>query len=359
MSRAPRYSILFALPLLLGYEALAALLAQPGQRRAPQRCRRTAPRGVHRRRRPARLAIFMAAIILLGVGLVIRDMRETGDRLRPIVFAGMLAESVGARRGVRRRHRRDDGEAARLAARAERSASPLDADALADAPHALARRRPVRRAVLSRAARDAASPPARASLLGFGQRAARDSAPRSSARSSSRRFTTSARTAIRSQLQSFTFRMLSGLAFSGLYLLRGFGITAWTHALYDAFLLLRRDALLQAEQLGVDVDGARVARLAEPEDRRPSRPTDTFALRARSISSGTLSLFGRCDSTNTACVRISSSSVSSASASPSPRCSVTPFESHVSAERRTSTRPSRRRARPEQERPRIRRRRRG
>ena len=35
-----------------------------------------------------------------------------------------------------------------------------------------------------------------------------------------------------------SFRALSGLAFSGLYLLRGFGITAWTHALYDAFLLL-------------------------------------------------------------------------------------------------------------------------
>jgi membrane protease YdiL (CAAX protease family) len=40
------------------------------------------------------------------------------------------------------------------------------------------------------------------------------------------------------QLQSFVFRMLSGLAFSALYLVRGFGITAWTHALYDAFLLL-------------------------------------------------------------------------------------------------------------------------
>ncbi|MFI5229672.1 MAG: CPBP family intramembrane glutamic endopeptidase, partial [Gemmatimonadales bacterium] len=40
------------------------------------------------------------------------------------------------------------------------------------------------------------------------------------------------------QLQSFVFRTLSGLAFSGLYLLRGFGITAWTHALYDAMLLL-------------------------------------------------------------------------------------------------------------------------
>jgi hypothetical protein len=37
---------------------------------------------------------------------------------------------------------------------------------------------------------------------------------------------------------SFTFRFLSGIAFSALYVTRGFGITAWTHALYDAFLLL-------------------------------------------------------------------------------------------------------------------------
>ena len=40
------------------------------------------------------------------------------------------------------------------------------------------------------------------------------------------------------QVQSFAFRTISGVAFSALYLVRGFGITAWTHALYDAFLLL-------------------------------------------------------------------------------------------------------------------------
>jgi hypothetical protein len=38
------------------------------------------------------------------------------------------------------------------------------------------------------------------------------------------------------ELGSFTFRLIAGLLFSGLYLLRGFGITAWTHALYDVFL---------------------------------------------------------------------------------------------------------------------------
>jgi hypothetical protein len=40
------------------------------------------------------------------------------------------------------------------------------------------------------------------------------------------------------QLESFVFRALAGLAFSGLYLTRGFGITAWTHALCDVAVLL-------------------------------------------------------------------------------------------------------------------------
>jgi len=40
-------------------------------------------------------------------------------------------------------------------------------------------------------------------------------------------------------LISFTFRAVAGVLFSGLYLLRGFGITAWTHALYDVFLALK------------------------------------------------------------------------------------------------------------------------
>jgi hypothetical protein len=39
-------------------------------------------------------------------------------------------------------------------------------------------------------------------------------------------------------LGSFTFRAVAGLLFSGLYLLRGFGIVAWSHALYDVFLSL-------------------------------------------------------------------------------------------------------------------------
>jgi len=44
------------------------------------------------------------------------------------------------------------------------------------------------------------------------------------------------------QFPSFLFRFLAGVAFSVLFLFRGFGITAWTHALYDVFLVLTLSA---------------------------------------------------------------------------------------------------------------------
>jgi hypothetical protein len=39
------------------------------------------------------------------------------------------------------------------------------------------------------------------------------------------------------RLGSFTFRFLLGLVLNALYLLRGFGIAAWTHALYDVLVV--------------------------------------------------------------------------------------------------------------------------
>ncbi len=39
-------------------------------------------------------------------------------------------------------------------------------------------------------------------------------------------------------LSSFMFRMLFGLALNGLLLFRGFGITAWTHSMYDVILVM-------------------------------------------------------------------------------------------------------------------------
>ena len=41
----------------------------------------------------------------------------------------------------------------------------------------------------------------------------------------------------RLELSSFAFRTVAGVLFSTLYLLRGFGITAWSHALYDLLLV--------------------------------------------------------------------------------------------------------------------------
>ena len=40
------------------------------------------------------------------------------------------------------------------------------------------------------------------------------------------------------RLDSFMFRFIAGVFFSAMYLARGFGITAWTHALYDVIVLL-------------------------------------------------------------------------------------------------------------------------
>jgi hypothetical protein len=40
------------------------------------------------------------------------------------------------------------------------------------------------------------------------------------------------------ELSSFTFRFLSGLALNALFIARGFGIAAWTHALYDVYVLV-------------------------------------------------------------------------------------------------------------------------
>ena len=39
-------------------------------------------------------------------------------------------------------------------------------------------------------------------------------------------------------LDSFAFRFLFGLALNVLFLLRGFGVAAWTHALYDVYFTL-------------------------------------------------------------------------------------------------------------------------
>jgi len=234
VSRSHRYSILFALPLLLGYEALAAALARPGHAELRNGADAIL-RGAFTAVAGARGAlIFMAAVILLGVGLVVRDLRASRDRIRPAVFLGMLGEAVA------------------LAA-AFGFVIGLTTAKLLGSFHALSLG-PIEqtswttRLMLSLGAGlyeelffrvllvTGIAAGARV-VLGLSRRTAGVIAAIVAA------FIFSAFHYIgpygdQLQLQSFVFRMLSGLAFSALYLVRGFGITAWTHALYDAFLLL-------------------------------------------------------------------------------------------------------------------------
>jgi hypothetical protein len=236
-ARSPRYSILFALPLLIAYEGLAALLSSPsggGMRNGADALLRgafSAVAGVHGP------AIFMGAIILLGVWLVARDMKKSKEALRGPYFAGMLLESsllavlFGLVIGT-------------VTAKLLGAASLL---AIA-APDQLAQMSWTTRLMLSLGAGLYEELFFRVLLvtgltafgtvvLGWGRGLSVAVAIVVSA------FLFSLFHYIGPygdpfQIASFTFRLLSGLAFSALYVWRGFGITAWTHALYDAFLLL-------------------------------------------------------------------------------------------------------------------------
>jgi hypothetical protein len=234
LSRAPRYSIVFALPLLLGYEALAALLAQPGKgelRNGADALLRAAFTSVAG---PRGSAIFMAAVILLGVGLVARDIRQSRAGIRAPVFVGMLAESAalaavfGVVIGLT--------TAKLLGSLHTLSLGPIGRTSLATRLM-LSLGAGLYEELFFRVLLVTALAAGARIVLGFGRRAAGVLAAVVGA------FIFSAFHYIGPygdplHLQSFVFRMLSGLAFSGLYLVRGFGITAWTHALYDAMLLL-------------------------------------------------------------------------------------------------------------------------
>ena len=70
------------------------MLAQPGKgelRNGADALLRGAFTAVAGARGPV---IFMAVIAAVGVGLVIRDLRKSRDRIKPIVFGGMLLESA-------------------------------------------------------------------------------------------------------------------------------------------------------------------------------------------------------------------------------------------------------------------------
>ncbi|PYO17111.1 MAG: CPBP family intramembrane metalloprotease [Gemmatimonadetes bacterium] len=232
-SRAPRYSLLFALPLLAFYQILAVLLS-------------TGPRSIRNGADVILQGLFVAVagrwgpllfmICLIGGGLwlVARDIRAHGSRLRGRVFLGMLGESLalalafgivvgGITSGV-------IGLLQTLAL-----ASPGDLTWWTRLMVSLGAG--IYEELLFRVLLVTALAATARALFGWTPVAAGVAATVLGAAIFSA-FHYLGPYGDRLQVYSFVFRMIAGLFFSALYLLRGFGITAWTHALYDVSLLL-------------------------------------------------------------------------------------------------------------------------
>src|SRR5579863_7988047 len=94
LSRSPRYSLLFAFPLLLVYELLVLALSHGtggGIRNGADVLLQQAVYAVAGRYEPI---VFGVALLGLGTWLVVRDIRKHRGPLSARVFAGMFAEAV-------------------------------------------------------------------------------------------------------------------------------------------------------------------------------------------------------------------------------------------------------------------------
>jgi hypothetical protein len=234
-SRAPRYSLLFALPLFLLYQVLVAL-----EPRSPAGILRNGAdvilQTLFERIAGARgPLLFLACLVGVGVWLVVRDLRANNRDLKSGVFVLMVVESV------------------LLALALGLFVSTLTSQLVR--PTALLAQVPVAdltlrtRVMLSLGAGLYEELLFRVLLVGTIAWAGRRLL-------GWRPLIAGAWAAVLGallfslfhyigpygdpfQLYSFVFRVIAGLVFSALFLARGFGITAWTHGLYDAFLLLR------------------------------------------------------------------------------------------------------------------------
>lgn len=236
-SRSPRYSVLFALPLLLLYEALATLLSAAdgsGVRNGADVLMKSVFEGVAGRYGPL---LFGLVIIGGSIWIISRDQKRSGGKLRPAVFATMFAESV-------------------LLASAFGIVVGTITSLLLGYIPVMAMQEGIPMAEMNAPTRLMVSLGAGlyeellfrvllvSGLVLLGTRALRWERERAVAVAViAGAFIFSAFHYIGPygdtlQLESFVFRLIAGLFFSGLYVTRGFGITAWTHALYDVFVLL-------------------------------------------------------------------------------------------------------------------------
>jgi hypothetical protein len=235
-SRAHRYSLVFALPLLVIYEALAALLAHDpsvnGVRNGADVVLKSLFVAIAGHRGPL---LFMVAAVGVSLWLVMRDLRANGGKLDAWVFGGMVVESLVLSIAfgivVGTLTVRLLGPLGALATGAEdMQAMSLPARIMLSIGAGLYEELLFRVALVSALANGArlvfgwrpAAAGVIATIIGalvfsafhyvgdYGEEFA---------------------------LQSFTFRAIAGVMFSALYLTRGFGITAWTHTLYDVLVL--------------------------------------------------------------------------------------------------------------------------
>jgi hypothetical protein len=231
LSRSARYSILFAVPLLLLYEGLAFLLgggATSGVRNGADVILKSLflSLGGHNG-----LLLFNVVLLAVGGTLVWRD-RHTGGPLRPALFAMMFGESVGLAIAF-------GAVAGLLTALLLRGPAALAVGGLsqfgigtqlmlslgAGIYEELLFRVVLVSALLFLARRVLGWLPGASNVVAVVLAALIFSA-----------FHYIGAYGDDWQLASFTFRFVAGLLFSALYVVRGFGITAWTHALYDVFL---------------------------------------------------------------------------------------------------------------------------
>jgi membrane protease YdiL (CAAX protease family) len=230
-SRSPRYAILFAAPLWLGYETLAWLLSSPGAAgvRNGADVLLKAPfvqlggyRGV---------IGFELLLLLVGAWFVARDWRRHPGPLKAGVFALMLAEAIGLALIV--------GVVLRYATAALLHYFVLANPASLGTPTQLmvSLGAGIYEELLFRVILVGGLSWLGSRALGWSPRGAAIFAVILSALLfSSFHYIGDYGDTLR--LSSFLFRFLAGLVFSTLYVLRGFGITAWTHALYDVVVTL-------------------------------------------------------------------------------------------------------------------------
>jgi membrane protease YdiL (CAAX protease family) len=231
LSRRPRYSLLFALPLLLLYELLALVLsggAMAGVRNGADVLLKSLFVGLGGR---AGLVAFGALLLGTGGWLVWRD-RKAGGTLQARIFAGMAVESLVY--------------ASVLGLVTSTLTSLLLGGQLPFAVGQFERLGLASQVMISLGAGLYEELLFRVvlvgALAGLGRRLLGSPAAAGSIAVILGALIFSAFHYVgphgdRLELGSFAFRAVAGLLFSTLYLLRGFGITAWTHALYDLMLV--------------------------------------------------------------------------------------------------------------------------